>query len=60
MRPPSTPPSGPLLIDTVSGLAYRLLQTQPAAPRRLLVLLHGIGCDDRFHHRDSITSAVWR
>lgn len=47
MRPPSTPTPSPLLTDTVSGLAYRLLQPQPAAPRRLLVLLHGVGCDEQ-------------
>ena len=34
---------GPLLADPVSGLSYRLMQPQPAAPRRCLVLLHGVG-----------------
>ncbi|MEN9905771.1 MAG: hypothetical protein RLZZ555_2336 [Pseudomonadota bacterium] len=43
MSLPSTPTPGPLLTDPVSGLSYRLLQPQPAAPRRLLVLLHGVG-----------------
>lgn len=37
----STP--GPVEIDPVSGLSFRLLQPVPAAPRRLLVLLHGVG-----------------
>ncbi|MCA6215429.1 dienelactone hydrolase family protein [Ideonella sp. B7] len=37
------PSPGPVEIDPVSGLSFRLLQPAPAAPRRLLVLLHGVG-----------------
>ena len=34
---------GALQTDPVSGLSYRLLLPQPLAPRRCLVLLHGVG-----------------
>jgi len=34
---------GPLQTDTATGLSYRLMQAQPATPRRCLVLLHGVG-----------------
>lgn len=34
---------GDLQTDPVSGLSYRLMQPQPQAPRRCLVLLHGVG-----------------
>ncbi len=37
---------GPLQTDLVSGLSYRLMQPQPAVPRRCLVLLHGVGGDE--------------
>ena len=39
----STLPPGALQTDPASGLSYRLLQPQPATPRRCLVLLHGVG-----------------
>ena len=34
---------GPLQTDSVSGLSFRLGQPAPTAPKRLLVLLHGVG-----------------
>lgn len=34
---------GPLQTDSTTGLGYRLMQPQPATPRRCLVLLHGVG-----------------
>ncbi|HEY3269646.1 MAG TPA: dienelactone hydrolase family protein [Geothrix sp.] len=34
---------GPLQQDSASGLSYRLRQPQPAQPRALVVLLHGVG-----------------
>jgi phospholipase/carboxylesterase len=34
---------GPLQQDPASGLSYRLRQPQPAQPRALVVLLHGVG-----------------
>lgn len=37
---------GPLQTDPVSGISYRLMQPQPAAPRRCLVLLHGVGSNE--------------
>lgn len=37
---------GPLQTDSVSGLSFRLGQPAPAAPTRLLVLLHGVGGDE--------------
>ena len=39
----NTQSPGALQTDPVSGLSYRLLQPPPAAPRRCLVLLHGVG-----------------
>lgn len=41
---PLTP--GPLHVDARSGLAYRLMQPQPSAARRCLVLLHGVGSNE--------------
>jgi len=35
--------AGDLLESADAGLAYRLLSPAPAAPRRLLLLLHGVG-----------------
>lgn len=34
---------GPLQQDPASGLSYRMRQPQPARPRSLVVLLHGVG-----------------
>jgi len=34
---------GPLREEAASGLGYRLLEPQPAVPRALIVLLHGVG-----------------
>ncbi|MCO5978224.1 alpha/beta hydrolase [Ideonella oryzae] len=38
---------GPVETDPVSGLSLRLLQPAPVAPRRLLVLLHGVGGNEQ-------------
>jgi len=37
---------GPLQLEPVSGLSFRLMQSQPATPRRCLVLLHGVGSNE--------------
>lgn len=39
----SAPVPGVLQQDEGSGLSYRVMQPQPARPRALLVLLHGVG-----------------
>lgn len=43
MSIPSSYSLGPLLDDPVSGLSFRLHEPSPAAPKSLLVLLHGVG-----------------
>ena len=40
---PSIPAPGALQQDAASGVSYRVMQPQPARPRALLVLLHGVG-----------------
>lgn len=37
---------GPELTDAASGLSYRVMQPQPSAPTRCLVLLHGVGSNE--------------
>ena len=47
---------GELQTSASLGLAYRLMQPVPAQPRRLVVLLHGVGSNEA--HMASLTSGM--